>query len=55
MNVHCSSPEGIFVSTDPRADRWKGTTRQVNMTISLAFLTPDLVEACRDIAAGSTR
>jgi len=25
------------------------------MTISLAFLTPDLVEACRDIAAGSTR
>ena len=23
MNVHCSSPEGIFVSTDPRADRWK--------------------------------
>jgi hypothetical protein len=49
MNVHSAQ------ARTPALTDGKDTTRQVNMTISLAFLTPDLVEACRDIAAGSTR
>src|SRR5438046_2754031 len=36
MNVHCSSPEGIFLSTDPRADRWKGYLSSVILYVYLA-------------------
>src|SRR5258707_13333365 len=36
MNVHCSSPEGIFLSTDPRADRWKGYLSSVILYVCLA-------------------
>jgi hypothetical protein len=41
MNVHCSSPEGIFLSTDPRADRWKGYLSSVVLyvcPVSVAIL-----------------
>ena len=36
MMLHCSSPEGIFLSTDPRADRWKGYLSSVILTLCQA-------------------
>ena len=55
MNVHCSSPESIFLSTDPRADRWKGYLSSVILYVcpaSVAILaSPHRVK--RNARAGS--
>jgi hypothetical protein len=39
MMLHCSSPEGIFLSTGPRADRWKGCLSSVVPTLCHASVT----------------
>src|SRR5262249_8356269 len=42
MNVHCSSPESIFLSADPRADRWKGYLSSITLYVCPASVAISL-------------